>query len=141
MIEVKVDDTGFRSLISQLSEAVKPESILKAIGLRTLKWINDNFEQEGKLSVGGWQALKESTLARRRGGQGKILQDTGRLRGSFEVLDYSASHIVVGSRLVYAATHNYGRGVVPARVMVPNKVQATELATTMMRAALKRIGR
>ena len=141
MIEVKVDDTGFRRLLAAASQATNPEVVLRAIGLRQLKWIDDNFQQEGKLSVGGWQALKASTLARRRGGQGKILQDTGRLRGSFEVREATSSYVVVGSVLEYAATHNFGRAGIPARRILPTIQQAKELASSLLLAALKNIKR
>jgi phage gpG-like protein len=141
MIAVSIDDSGFRRLVAQLTEVAKPEPILRAIGLRQLKWIDDNFKQEGTLSVGGWQSLKESTLKRRRGGEGRILQDTGRLKGSFETLDFGADYIVVGSRLVYASTHNFGRGGIPARRMIPTKEQAKALAVSVLSAALKNLRR
>lgn len=138
-VSVAVNDDGLKRLIAKVKSNFDPQTMLRAIGLRSVKWITDNFEQQGGLSVGGWVPLKEETLARRRSGGGLILQDTGRLKGSFEQLELTNSYVVIGSRLVYAATHQYGRGVIPARPMLPSATQARELGVSMLRATIEKL--
>ena len=62
--------------------------------------------------------------------QGNPLLDTGRLRNSFARGGLSARGFAVGTNVVYAATHQFGRGIkpgkrgkggrIPARPMMPN---------------------
>ena len=90
-----------------------------------------NFQLGGRPA---WAGLSPLTIARRRGGAGAILQDTGELKGSI-----NASHTVntatVGSNLKYAPTHQFGAkqgefgrsdrntplpwGNIPARPFIP----------------------
>lgn len=90
-----------------------------------------NFDFGGRPA---WAGLSPLTIARRRGGAGAILQDTGDLKRSI-----NASHTVdtatVGSNLKYAPTHQFGAkqgefgrsdrntplpwGDIPARPFIP----------------------
>ena len=90
-----------------------------------------NFQFGGRPA---WAGLSPLTIARRRGGAGAILQDTGELKRSIK-----ASHTVdtatVGSNLKYAPTHQFGArqgefgrsdrntplpwGDIPARPFIP----------------------
>jgi phage gpG-like protein len=72
------------------------------------QWVQKNFQTEGSL-VGGWRAIKRS---------GKILQDTGRLRGSFTPFadDDDAG---IGSDLKYSAAHDKGTSTIPQRRILP----------------------
>jgi len=74
-----------------------------------LNWINRNFTSEGGM-VGGWKPLRPGTLAGRRGGAGRVLQDTGLLRASF-VPRWSSTEAVVGSPLKTALWHEKGTGI------------------------------
>lgn len=140
-IEVTIEDTGLRRLMANASKEFNVNVLLRAIALRQRKWIDDNFRGEGKLSVGGWGPLKAATIARRRKGSSQILQDTGRLKGSFDTLDIGDTYVVVGSRLRYAATHNFGRGSIPARRMLPDRGQAKALATGILKATVEKFTR
>lgn len=136
--EVVINDTVFLSLMALTGREFSSGALMKAITLRQRKWISDNFEQEGKLSVGGWVALRAETIARRRKNSSKILQDRGRLKGSFDTLDIGDRFAVVGSRMVYAATHNFGRGGIPARRMLPSKEQGVDLAESVIKAVIEK---
>lgn len=71
--------------------------------------VSQLFEQDSGPD-GPWKPLKKG---RRRGGS-KILQDTGRLKGSivpFSGRDYAG----VGTDLDYAPYHNYGTKHIPQR--------------------------
>ena len=90
-----------------------------------------NFDFGGRPA---WAGLSPVTIARRRGGAGAILQDSGVLKRSI-----NASHTVntatVGSNLKYAPTHQFGArqgefgrsdrntplpwGDIPARPFIP----------------------
>lgn len=86
------------------------------------QWVQRNFQQEGK-PVGGWMPLKGG--GRRVPGGGidptaKILQDSGRLRASFESFS-TRRNAGIGSGLEYAKTHNEGMGPIPQRRILPLK--------------------
>lgn len=94
----------------------------RQISIWLLRWVNENFKSEGG-KVGGWKPFK---LGGRRlpGGKidrsAKLLQDTGRLRQSFNPF-HSARVGGVGSNLNYVLTHELGlpHKNLPARRMVP----------------------
>lgn len=99
----------FDKVVQKLNDMSVP---LKQSGEIMIKSIDRNFKSEGRPDK--WVALAESTIARRRKGKKKrgtmILQDTGDLKKSFvigPVIDNSK--ISVGTSIVYAATHNFGR--------------------------------
>ena len=70
------------------------------------KDVQDHFRKEQSPAGIKWKALKPATLKARRGGGGKILQDTGRLR---QVTPFSSStSAIIGTNLKYAKTHNKG---------------------------------
>lgn len=74
-----------------------------------MNWINRNFQTEGGM-VGGWAPLSDNTLAARRKGSGRILQDTGLLRMSFTP-EWTSEFARVGSPLDIALYHEQGTGI------------------------------
>lgn len=149
----------------ELQQRFKPAGLLKAIGERTLVWIDENFETEGG-NVGGWEPLAPSTIAAK--GSSAILQDTGRLRQSFDYELEGESTVRVGTNVEYAQHHEEGvepyridaapggvlafmgaNGMVfvkfvnhpglPQRRMLPDNVEAEELAQRMVDAMLERL--
>ena len=96
------------------------KALLKKFQVIMYKSVADNFRSEGRPKA--WAPLKPSTLAGRRQGPkaslgaGRILQDTGRLRMSVEhgpptrgaVSYYSSMAVEFGTRLAYAAAHQFG---------------------------------
>lgn len=109
MTAIKVNITGAKRKINRIIQVLNKDDLLRAIGFRQLKWINDNFKSEGGL-VGGWKALSRNTIASRRQASSTILQDTGRLRQSFD--DYgvnvSGSTVTVGTSNKVAEFHEFG---------------------------------
>lgn len=93
--------------------------ILDIASITALRMIDLAFKRQGP----GWQPLKPRTLLRRRqlGKGAKILQDTGRLKNSQVVQRKTSDTVEMGSNLVYAATHQYGRGPIPARPFLPTE--------------------
>lgn len=103
------------SRIQTVASRVKDTAPLMA-RLATLgfKDVIDHFSKE-QGPEGKWAPLKPSTIARRRkkGGGAKILQDTGRLRGSIMPQVTSPTRAeIVSTNVVYAPYHQFG---VPGR--------------------------
>ena len=90
-----------------------------------------NFQFGGRPA---WAGLSPLTIARRRGGAGAILQDTGELKRSIKAT-HSNDTATIGSNLKYAPTHQFGAkqgefgrsdrntplpwGDIPARPFIP----------------------
>lgn len=118
MISITVDSRGLRSKLSRFGRVLDSRTLLRAIGLRQIGWITTNFDRSGALA-GGWQPLSPNTIAGRRHGGSRPLQDTGRLKQSFvsgpdNVFELTADSVTIGSNVLYAAAHN--EGVSPAQI-------------------------
>ncbi|MBW2638370.1 MAG: hypothetical protein JRC86_12825 [Deltaproteobacteria bacterium] len=90
----------------------------------TDKWIQDNFESQGSLAMGGkgWRSISAQTLLGRREGSGsgshKILQDTGDLKKRWKhTWDHRLGKIQSG--VDYAEPHHYGNAWLPVRRILP----------------------
>jgi len=123
-------------LHQRLYNAIKrfrnPRRGFEQIGEYMMGSVLKNFEEGGRPDP--WAPLKGRTLLARAGGARKaikkrgglrkaaakaiyghkILIDSGRLRGSIHYLAGQSS-VQIGSNLVYAATHQYGRRFTKAR--------------------------
>lgn len=99
----------------------------KKVSIYLDRWVQDNFKTQGE-RVGGWAPLKIGGRWKGRGDSrkfqaqppAKTLQDTGRLRSSFEPFS-SAANAGIGSDLPYSKPHNEGAGSLPVRRMLPKK--------------------
>jgi phage gpG-like protein len=167
MITIKIDTMEAERKLARIGRALNKRGLLKAIGLRQLRWIDDNFKSDGKLA-GGWKPLSENTVAGRRGGSGRILQDTGKLRMSFTSKMESEDTLWVGSQLDVAEWHHFGtrpydiRPVraqvlsfitvggrvfaryvhhpgLPARRMLPTQDEAKDMGVRLLEAHVKRL--
>lgn len=78
-------------------------------GIQAMKWIDENFRQQGGLLEDGpWQELSENTIAGRRKGSSLILQNTGaKLRPSFN-FQHTSTEVRIGSPEKIALWHNEG---------------------------------
>jgi len=125
-----------RSLKEHMQAAAKATRNLRPamrdIGEHMLRSVQRNFDAEGRPVR--WQPLAASTLMRKVGGKrrstkkrgglrsaaarrlrgNKILTATGRLRRSISYRA-SARQVLIGTNVIYAATHQFGRGRIPAR--------------------------
>jgi len=90
-------------------------------------WVQRNFKTQGG-NVGGWVGFKYGGRVLPDGTidtSAKLLQDTGLLRASFA--PSSNDKIArIGTELPYAATHEFGRGAIPARRMLPKRADVIE---------------
>ena len=72
-----------KAMLGRISRKVQTRKDLHLrFAIIASNWVSRNFASEGRLA-GGWKPLRPGTLAGRRTGAGRILQDTGLLRASF----------------------------------------------------------
>ena len=88
---------------------------LKRAGILMVGSIDKNFRAEGRPDK--WTPLSDMTLAmRRKHGRGaKILQDTGRGKGSMAYKVISNKQVEIGTDVQYMAAHQTGKGRIPQR--------------------------
>lgn len=135
-IRINLDDSIYQEAVARLQGlGADFNPILTLFALALVQASAEKFRRQGP----GWQPLSKRTLAQRKRmrREGPILQPVGRLRAS--VIDDGAEgsafrqdthSLVVGSNLVYAATHQYGRGNIPAR---PYLAQPEEVLPDVLR--------
>lgn len=140
-MEIKVDGLEdvigkIRDLKGRMTNALPAMNVAAA---DTLSFIDDRFDSSTDTAGRPWQALAESTVARRRNQSSKPLVDTGRLRSSI-VSQGKPRSLQFGSNVIYAGTHQFGRGRIPMRSFLPvDKVGGRyELARAGLAGALWR---
>jgi len=113
---------AFRKVEDRFGDLTELMSLLCG---RAVKLLIRKFQNSGP----GWVPLSKRTLAlRRKKGKGaKPLLDTGRLRASLvsegpsSVKEIGKVGFKLGTNLVYAASHQFGRGHIPARPFMPTQ--------------------
>ena len=117
-VQVKFIDKDNLQLAIRKASAPESSRILRAVSVRMRGMQMEHFEKQVDASGKGWKPLRPATLARRRKGPGvggvRILQDTGRLKSSI-VAESNRDEAIAGTNTLYAATHQFGRGKIPAR--------------------------
>lgn len=98
------------SILNQYRSVFQMQNLLRAIGARQLKWINDNFKVGGLLGQRRWPPLSPNTRAkpRRGGSSSRPLQDTGGLRQSFTQKIVGLDTVAVGTTDQVAKWHEKG---------------------------------
>ena len=147
---VTVDISSLNRRMKKLQRGFEPKQLLQAIANAQIKWIDGNFKAEGIEKK--WRPLSPVTIARRRKGPNasisdKILQDTGKLKGSFNtgkpgnVFKLTNKEVTVGSNVQYAATHEHGRGKVPQRKILPTNATARKHAKKTLEGIVRDLAR
>jgi len=91
--------------------ARRPEKVFRAMGTTFLSLTMGTFNDVGaEYRPVAWAKKKDGTPSK--------LQKSGTLSRSFH-LDVTSSSATVGSPVIYAATHQFGRGPIPARPFFP----------------------
>jgi phage gpG-like protein len=115
--------------------------LFKKFAILMTRSFADNFRQEGRPKK--WKALSKNTVAGRRKGSSRILQDTGMLRQSVlarsaagNIRKFSKDSLKMGSRHKTAAWHQ--RGTRPYTIVPKNK-QALSFMTTSGRVFAKKV--
>lgn len=143
MIETKFDTSKVKKLTSKLLAHLQPETLVKAMGLRLLSDVDKQFRTEGSHFGKKWAPLKESTIARRRRGSSRILQDSGRLKTSF--IDFGVkinrTQGIIGSMVEYASDHEFGMADrnLPQRKILPTQAQAKKILIPFLEASIEKV--
>jgi len=139
-IELLLDAVALKNKFDLVVNAMSNKQLLNAIGLRQIRFIDQNFRAEGIEKK--WAPLKPSTIARRRRGKkpgrDKILQDTGRLKSSFvHEVQLVRNAVRVGTTVKYAEYHEHGTSRIPMRKMLPSEKVSKDIGTELIKASLK----
>ena len=103
-LTVRGDEAVIASINKLSSDVAKTEVLHKRLGVAGRVWVIRNFQDGGRPR---WKPLRPNTVAARRKGSSKPLQDTGLLRQSY-AWEADASKAVVGSPRKTALWHNEG---------------------------------
>lgn len=140
-VETKLADKEIKRMQKRAQKVKSLKPAHKNISVLLDRWVLNNFKTEGG-NVGGWQPFAEYCVGGKRSkyrkiktcgrgrivGKGKsrrldtsakLLQDTGRLRGSFFPPFYTSTTVGIGSELPYSEPHEKGEGSLPKRRMLP----------------------
>lgn len=126
LIEITAPDRS--PVMSDFSQAVLAgiDSALAPMGEVMLEDLQQRFETQTDPQGRPWAPLSEKTLlarARRRRGGTRILIVSAMLRNSFQPrIQREQRRVSIGPggpAAVYAATHQFGRGRIPGRPMLP----------------------
>lgn len=118
-ITVKGNAREVAKSASQTADRMKDLSRPLRVAAASLdKLVDDSFR--GQKSPGGtpWKKLKKSTVKRRRKGSNRILQDTSRLRRSWNARA-DRSSLTITTNVPYARFHQQGTKHLPVREMAP----------------------
>ena len=101
----------FEALQTRLTDLTP---VFQDIGEAMLNVTRERFNSQTAPDGSTWQALSPGYTKRKPRNKDKILTLYGHLRGT---LDYQASarEVRIGTPLIYGATHQFGRGPIPAR--------------------------
>lgn len=95
---------GLRKRLQKMRENLtNPSPTMQKVSILMHKDVMDHFGKESD-EKNKWVPLK---YKRKRGGSARILQDTGRMRSSISPSN-TKEDAIVGTGIVYAATHQYG---------------------------------
>ena len=113
--DIRIDDRqAVRALRELRRRGENLEPAMRSIGELLLNSTRARFDSERSPDGVPWQPLAPRTLARKKRNRDKILTEEGRLRGTL-AYQAGADWVEVGSPLIYGATHQFGRGPIPAR--------------------------
>ena len=103
--------------------------------------IKERFDKEQSPDGTKWKPLSpariKQRLKRHKTGKMKILQDVGELRRSVKY-EAGQKYVRIGSNLIYAKTHQFGRGNIPARPFLGVTQQERQHINDMFRTYLQR---
>lgn len=123
---IRVNAKAAREALRRFGKtAADTPTLLKLVGLRHLRWVDKNFREEG--TEQRWPPLSPNTVAGRRAGSSKPLQDTGRLRQSFDMRLLGRDAVLVGSNQEIARIHHEGSG---PYVIRPTKARVLRFMTS-----------
>lgn len=108
MTGVRINATAATGLLTAVEQAVfrEPTALLKVLGLRMLREVDDIFRAQGKPT---WAALKPSTVSAKRQGKGSgNPQALAGLRNTFDSYQTGPRQQTVYSKSPIAVFHEFG---------------------------------
>ena len=131
-----------QKLQSQANNLLNLQPLWQLVGMYVQKQtIKERFDKEQAPDGTKWKSLSPARVKQRRKrhktGSMKILQDTGELRRSVQY-EAKQTYVRIGSNLIYARTHQFGRGKIPARPFLGVTPNERQHINDMFRAYLKR---
>jgi len=145
LITIQRDSSDYDRKSRELLRSIRDRrKVLLASAVAVDKWIQKNFEAEGRNHKNPkyhWKELSEVTIEMRRarlGGRGsgneKILKDRGNLKRNWQI-SANNNHGIVKSKVNYSSLHENGGTVsfrgkrvkVPQRKIFPDKKQLNEI--------------
>jgi len=139
---ITIQDEGLKALLSAMEARGKDLSpFFKKSALIMIRSFNENFRQEGRPSK--WKPLSPNTVAGRRKGSKKILQDKSLLRQSVtarsapgNIQKFSKDSLKMGSRQKTAAWH---QGGTKPFTIVPRSKKTLSFMTASGRVFVKKV--
>lgn len=90
-------------------------ALMPRLGEYLLRSTQDRFKSQTAPDGTAWEALAPRTAKRKKYNPDKVLTERGFLRKGIAWQVLNKTTVEVGSNLVYAATHQFGRGNIPPR--------------------------
>jgi len=141
-LKVTIEDKEVKKLLREMEKkGMNLTPFLKKARVWMTRSIALNFKNEGRPHK--WKSLSPNTIAGRRKGSRRILQDTGRLRLSSisqsaegNITVFRKNSLKMGSRLNIASFHQEGT---KPYTIVPKNAKALSFMTTGGRIFTKRV--
>ena len=107
---------GLKTSLRLMATGVRDtRTLMPRLGEYLQRSTQERFRTQTDPDGGAWAALQPRTRERKRHNLDKILTQRGYLRRGITYQVTAPGRVEVGSKLVYAATHQFGRGNIPAR--------------------------
>lgn len=117
---IQINSTQVDNALAQLLQRTQHlQPAFNDIGEAIKNNVLFGFRDEKSPDGINWAALSPQTIARRRNNSDKILNDTGRLKGSFAHVATN-SHVEITTDTEYAPFHQFGTSKFVARPFFPS---------------------
>lgn len=116
-IHITVDTSSWGPLQHRLQDLANLDTstLMPRLGEYLKRSTKERFASQSAPDGTAWQALQPRTLQRKKYNKDKVLTLRGHLRSKIGYQPLGKSAVQVGSPSIYAATHQFGRGAIPAR--------------------------
>lgn len=164
-VGIEVELQGFGALQAKLQQLALTdyEPVLDQIGATVAEQTLERFEQERDPEGRPWRPLHADTVLRKLGGSRRAYKKRGGLKkaarrklGAMKILQDSSwqgglistihhqvrkDEVIIGTGKVYGATHQFGRGAIPARpflgLSTENEAEVEAVVEEWMKQQLK----
>ena len=132
MTTIQINSTQVDNALAQLAQRTQHlQPAFNAIGEAIKNNVLFGFRDEKSPDGINWAALSPQTIKRRRNNSDKILNDTGRLKGSFAHVATN-SHVEITTDTEYAPFHQFGTSKMVARPFFPSSTLPQEWESDVM---------